>query len=204
MIKLNILLAAAISVPGVIATIDHELSFFANLLKRQEPGSAAYSCHEACGQAITQARSSEDVCSDDVFLDDYNSCLKCAGPENTDIWKYYGGTLSGIGEGCGLSTTPEGSESNDGESTTPAGSTSTGPVATQTSSSVINTTTTPTQSTVTPSGSSTTLETSTPAANGTASTTGIVQVPNAGNALLSNSYQFYGVAALGSLFAIAY
>ncbi|GAW19707.1 hypothetical protein ANO14919_091960 [Xylariales sp. No.14919] len=197
MIKLSSLLAAAVAIQGVVAVIDDELSVFSDLLRRQEPGSAAYSCHKACGQAITQARSSKDVCSDNVFLDDYTSCLACAGPENTDIWKFYGGTLSGIAEGCGLPTTPEGSESGGTETTTSTGSTSTEPAETKTSS-VISITSAPAQPTTTPS------ETSTPAANGTASTTGVVQVPNAGNALPGNSYQLYGAAAFGALYAIVH
>jgi hypothetical protein len=41
-----------------------------------------------------------------TFLNDYQACLDCAGPSNQDIWQYYGGTLSGYGQSCGLSTTP--------------------------------------------------------------------------------------------------
>ncbi|TGJ88483.1 hypothetical protein E0Z10_g373 [Xylaria hypoxylon] len=204
MVKLISLLTAAIAAQGVIATSDDELSLFANLLKRQEPGSAVYSCHEACGQAITQARSSKDVCSDGVFLDDYNSCLECAGPDNTDIWKYYGGTLSGIAEGCGLPTTPEGNKPSDTESVTFTGPTSTEPVETKTSSSVISITTAPAQPTTTSSESSAISEASTSTANGSATATGIVQVPSAGNALSKNSYQLYGAAAFGVLYAIVH
>lgn len=48
MVKLNWVLAAAIAARGAIATTE-KLSLFADLLKRQEPGSAAYNCHKACG-----------------------------------------------------------------------------------------------------------------------------------------------------------
>ncbi len=123
-------------------------------------------CRVSIGGAIVQARSSENVCSNDVFLDDYKTCLECAGADNTDIWKYYSGTLSGIAESCGLPTTPEGNESSGAESTTSTGPTSTA-VESKSSSSSIGITAAPTQST-TPTESSTTSETSSPAANGTA------------------------------------
>ncbi|KAI0906972.1 hypothetical protein F4824DRAFT_186670 [Ustulina deusta] len=166
MVKIHLVPVAIIAPQCVIAMIGDRLSLFPDRIKRQDPGSAAYSCHEACGGAIVQARSSENVCSNDVFLDDYKTCLECAGADNTDIWKYYSGTLSGIAESCGLPTTPEGNESSGAESTTSTGPTSTA-VESKSSSSSIGITAAPTQST-TPTESSTTSETSSPAANGTA------------------------------------
>ncbi|KAJ8120954.1 hypothetical protein ONZ43_g2476 [Nemania bipapillata] len=213
MVQLNLILAAAIATQGAVAAID-ELSLFASLLRRQEVGSAAYNCHEACGEAILEARASDDVCSDDEFLTNYSSCLACAGPDNIDIWKYYGTTLSGYAETCGLSTTPASGSSTDTASTT-AASTTTAAASTQsaqseTSSFVISVTTLPTESTtasassvatVTPITSATSAisHTATPAANGTATTTGVVQVTNGASALSCN---FYGAAALGALYAI--
>ncbi|KAI0868663.1 hypothetical protein GGS24DRAFT_513027 [Hypoxylon argillaceum] len=207
MVKLNLILAAAIATQGAIAAID-ELSLFTSLLKRQAPGSAEYNCHEACGEAIIEARASDDVCSDDEFLANYSSCLKCAGPDNFDIWKYYGTTLSGYAETCGLSTAPESGSSTDTASTTSV-ATSTQAVQSETSSFAISVTTLPVGSTTTSSAASitpvtsptsATSYTSTPTTNGTATTTtGVVQVTNAANAL---SYNLYGAAAFGALYAI--
>lgn len=106
----------------------------ARLLKRQEPGSPAYNCHNTCGefsclhlgracifcffrrltshlpqtgQAIRQGRFSGDArCSNDVFKTNYANCLKCSGPDNANIWSMYGRTLENYGRACGLSTTP--------------------------------------------------------------------------------------------------
>ncbi|KAJ8128206.1 hypothetical protein O1611_g5432 [Lasiodiplodia mahajangana] len=197
MVTLNWILAAAIATQGAVASID-ELSLFASLLRRQEPGSAEYACHEACGEAIIEGRGSDNVCSDDEFLTNYSSCLKCAGPDNFDIWKYYGTTLSGYAEPCGLSTTPESGSSTTTAATTSAVPTSTQAAQSETSSFVISVTTLPAESTATSSAASVTSYSSTPAANSTATTTGIVQVTNAANALSCN---LYGAAALGALFS---
>lgn len=48
-----------------------------------------------------------DPCNDAAFVEDYNSCLQCAGPDNFNIWRYYGATLSTAGARCGFSTEPE-------------------------------------------------------------------------------------------------
>ncbi|KAJ9133033.1 hypothetical protein NKR23_g10961 [Pleurostoma richardsiae] len=97
----------AIAVAAASATaIGSEDVVFTMLLKRQAPGTPAYNCHDNCGQAIIQARNSDDVCNDEIFLTDYANCLQCSGPDNEDIWKYYGTTLSASASTCGLSTTP--------------------------------------------------------------------------------------------------
>ncbi|KAI0111264.1 hypothetical protein GGR51DRAFT_71616 [Nemania sp. FL0031] len=198
MVKLNWILAAAIATHGAVAAVD-ELSLFASLLRRQEPGSDEYNCHEACGEAIIEGRASDDVCSDDEFLTNYSSCLKCAGPDNFDIWKYYGTTLSGYAEPCGLSTTPESGSSTTTAAASSVVPTSTQPAQSETSSFAISVTTLPVGSTTTSAAASVTSYSSTPAANGTATTTGVVQVTNAANALSCN---LYGAAALGALYAI--
>ncbi|KUJ17810.1 uncharacterized protein LY89DRAFT_733632 [Mollisia scopiformis] len=76
------------------------------LLKRQEPGTPAYDCHLNCGTAITISRSATDPCTNSTFLSDYDACLDCAGPDNQNIWQYYGTALSIVATKCGLSTTP--------------------------------------------------------------------------------------------------
>ncbi|KAI0842196.1 hypothetical protein F5Y06DRAFT_259228 [Hypoxylon sp. FL0890] len=105
MVTIRWAFGAILAASAVSASTD-ELQFFARLLRRQDPGSPSYNCHDNCGQAIIQGRSSADVCHDDVFLTDYKACLQCAGPDNQDIWQYYGTTLTKDATPCGLSTTP--------------------------------------------------------------------------------------------------
>ncbi|KAF2475062.1 uncharacterized protein BDR25DRAFT_301542 [Lindgomyces ingoldianus] len=81
----------------------HELAV---MLIRQEPGTPAYNCHDNCGQAITLSKANANVCENEAFLSDYKNCLQCSGPDNEDIWKMYGNTLSKVGASCDLSTTP--------------------------------------------------------------------------------------------------
>lgn len=115
-----IILAAVASVSASLT----EEKLFASLLKRQDPGTPEYNCHDNCGMlnrdlfvyqyvidaslgtAITVSKAGGDVCSNSVFQFDYKNCLQCAGPDNTNIWRYYGNTLSKVATGCGLSTTP--------------------------------------------------------------------------------------------------
>ncbi|KAF2031752.1 hypothetical protein EK21DRAFT_11325, partial [Setomelanomma holmii] len=75
------------------------------LLKRQAPGTPSYNCHDNCGTAITLSRQT-DKCNIDAFKTNYNNCLECAGPDNYNIWRMYGNTLSAAGSSCGLSTEP--------------------------------------------------------------------------------------------------
>ena len=65
------------------------------------------------GTAITISKASSDVCKDSAFLTDYANCLQCAGPDNDDIWQYYGRSLSKVGETCGLVTEPLSGEQED-------------------------------------------------------------------------------------------
>ncbi|RBA11127.1 hypothetical protein FPRO05_04300 [Fusarium proliferatum] len=58
------------------------------LVKRQQPGTPQYACHEDCGLLITLARDDSDYCDSDEWNERYGRCMSCA---NTyDIWKYYG------------------------------------------------------------------------------------------------------------------
>ncbi|KAL1595649.1 hypothetical protein SLS60_009338 [Paraconiothyrium brasiliense] len=87
---------------------------FAALLKRQAPGSPEYACHDNCGTAITVSKAGGDYCTEEVFLYDYKNCLQCAGPDNVDIWKYYGGSLSTAAGKCdGLDTEPKSGKQDD-------------------------------------------------------------------------------------------
>ena len=77
------------------------------------------------GQAIIQARNGGDgVCTDDAFVSNYENCLQCSGPDNVDIWRFYGNSLSRAGESCGLPTTPLSGEQPDVGPAIPAGGSS--------------------------------------------------------------------------------
>lgn len=150
------MLVSQFLVAGLVAvasatTLVAEESFFSSLLKRQEPGSPAYDCHSACGSkisplfmlasrltpssgaAITLSRGA-DPCNNATFVTNYNSCLKCAGPGNVNIWRYYGGTLSTAGAKCGLETEPA---AGGNESAASSSSSSATPVASSSRSSVL-------------------------------------------------------------------
>ncbi|KAF8469934.1 hypothetical protein BDZ91DRAFT_623931, partial [Kalaharituber pfeilii] len=75
----------------------------AAMLRRQEPGTEKYACHEMCGSAIALYEAGNH-CDEDAFLVAYEYCLLCAGPGDQDIWSYYGTTLRRAGKECGFST----------------------------------------------------------------------------------------------------
>ncbi|KAF3039993.1 hypothetical protein E8E11_006628 [Didymella keratinophila] len=105
MVAAHFLVASLVAAASATDLLVREDAYFASLLKRQEPGTPAYNCHDNCGSAITLSRGA-DPCNNAVFVTDYNNCLKCSGPDNYNIWRYYGGTLSSAGEKCGLDTEP--------------------------------------------------------------------------------------------------
>ena len=67
------------------------------------------------GAVITSARSlqGDALCDNKAFQTNYANCLQCAGPDNEDIWKYYGNSAGAAGTRCGLSTTPLSGEQDD-------------------------------------------------------------------------------------------
>lgn len=98
---------------------------FVGILERQElsPGSALYNCHNNCGtchptlltwcatlltlsigQALLEAQICLHVCRNKIFLTNYATCQACAGPDNDNIWQYYGSDLAAYASSCGLST----------------------------------------------------------------------------------------------------
>ncbi|KAH7402080.1 hypothetical protein DE146DRAFT_754683 [Phaeosphaeria sp. MPI-PUGE-AT-0046c] len=103
MLALNVVLTCLVAATSA-SSHPNDL-YFASLLKRQAPGTPSYNCHDNCGTAITLSRQ-PNACSNPAFKTNYNNCLQCAGPDNYDIWKMYGRTLSSAGAGCGLSTEP--------------------------------------------------------------------------------------------------
>ncbi|KAF1965004.1 hypothetical protein BU23DRAFT_36984 [Bimuria novae-zelandiae CBS 107.79] len=106
MFTVRILLAGSVALTMASLTVGD--TFFTTLLKRQEPGTPAFNCHDNCGTAISVSKAGGDYCTDEVFQHDYENCLVCAGPEGFDIWKYYGASLAKAAEGCeGLETEPE-------------------------------------------------------------------------------------------------
>ncbi|KAH9222429.1 hypothetical protein DL95DRAFT_454440 [Leptodontidium sp. 2 PMI_412] len=143
-------LAALATIVGVVygtAVSAPEDEWHLALLKRQEPGTPLYECHSACGTAITLSRG-PSPCTDNVFLTDYADCLVCSGPDNFNIWRYYGGTLTTAGSACGLSTTPV--------SGTPTTSSTSGPTTESTIALEPGTATTSSTSALTPTSESTT------------------------------------------------
>ncbi|KAI1485755.1 hypothetical protein F5X96DRAFT_658238 [Biscogniauxia mediterranea] len=211
-------LAGLVAAATVVSASTDELQFFSRLLKRQEPGTAAYNCHDNCGQAIIQARGSADVCNDETFLTDYQNCLQCSGPDNENIWRYYGNTLSNTGEQCGLSTEPLSGEQPDVGAAIPAGTSSitsssdepvssTAPVSSPTTAETATTTAeSPSETTgaTEPTSFSPTLTpTTTGGFNGTSSSTpasGTAVLTAAANALSVDSIAFYGALAFGALY----
>ncbi|KAJ4130284.1 hypothetical protein NW768_007267 [Fusarium equiseti] len=91
------------------------------LVKRQQPGTPQYACHEDCGMSvsklslfpnpnvtkgllITIAREEKDFCESDEWTGHYDKCMECA---NTyGIWKYYGEGISKVAKQCDLSPSP--------------------------------------------------------------------------------------------------
>ncbi|KAF4989117.1 hypothetical protein FGRMN_9360 [Fusarium graminum] len=73
------------------------------LMKRQQPGTPQYACHEDCGLLITLARE-KGFCDSNEWNEHYDRCMECA---NTyGIWKYYGEGVSKVAEQCKLSPSP--------------------------------------------------------------------------------------------------
>ncbi|KAL6920612.1 hypothetical protein ACHAPO_007064 [Fusarium lateritium] len=74
------------------------------LVKRQQPGTPQYACHEDCGLLITLAREDKDFCDSQEWNEHYDECMECA--ETYGIWKYYGSGVSKVAEQCDLSPSP--------------------------------------------------------------------------------------------------
>ncbi|KAF3940799.1 hypothetical protein ABW19_dt0200990 [Dactylella cylindrospora] len=154
--QLILLGAAAIqSVAGI--AIEYE-EWHVKLLRRQAPGTPAYNCHDNCGQAITASRR-DDKCDNPAFYENYGRCLQCSGPDNENIWRYYGFTLGAAGAECGLSTTPLEGEQDDVGPAIPAGGTIPSGVTTTTTAAPTSATTTTT--TAAPPPTTTTTATTT-------------------------------------------
>ncbi|RKU46371.1 hypothetical protein DL546_003350 [Coniochaeta pulveracea] len=156
------------------------------LLSRQAPGTPAYDCHYNCGTAITLGKDGAH-CTNTTWQNLYQECLECA--LDFDIWKYYGGSLTGFASACGLSTipSPSGDEpaapsTTSNAATPPTTLETTTTVPPTTSSSATDGTTTtealPTTSTaapdtglLTPTGAATTTQSTVPDISSTESST---------------------------------
>lgn len=76
------------------------------------------------GSAILEIQGCGNVCNDTTFITDYDNCLQCSGPDNEDIWQYYGSELNTTAAACGFSTTPEsGTQADVGAAVTASNST---------------------------------------------------------------------------------
>ncbi|SPO06367.1 uncharacterized protein DNG_09056 [Cephalotrichum gorgonifer] len=122
MYALRFLASAVFAATAVSASAVEGDNVFAALLKRQEPGTPAYNCHDNCGQAIIEAREGDDICNSASFLANYKNCLQCAGPDNVGIWQYYGNSVGAAGKGCGLDSEPLTGKQPDVGPSTPIGS----------------------------------------------------------------------------------
>ncbi|KAH6670489.1 hypothetical protein B0J14DRAFT_485723 [Halenospora varia] len=151
------------------------------LLKRQEPGTNAYNCHDNCGQAIIGSRST-GYCTNPAFLSNYANCLVCAGPDNVNIWTMYGTTLTRAATSCGgLSTTPLSGKQPDVPTATPAAGGSVTP-SSSSSSSAASSTPAPSSS-----ASSSTAPPSSSTASSTTRTTSASSVSSAASSSVASS-----------------
>ncbi|CAN8098349.1 unnamed protein product [Discula destructiva] len=133
----------------------------ANVLKRDDlsPGSPLYNCHDNCGEALLEGQNCPSVCSDTTFLTDYDNCLQCSGPDNADIWQWYGPDLTDYASACGLSTSPlNGTQAN--VTAAIAASNSTSACAAATSASAASSSSAASSATATSSGAASTASAS--------------------------------------------
>ncbi|CAI0655379.1 unnamed protein product, partial [Colletotrichum noveboracense] len=56
------------------------------IMRRQDPGTPAYACHENCGLLITLGRT-DGFCDNTEWNTRYDACMACA--NNFGIWIYY-------------------------------------------------------------------------------------------------------------------
>ncbi|KAI8267300.1 hypothetical protein K4K58_008198 [Colletotrichum sp. SAR11_239] len=90
------------------------------IMRRQDPGTPAYACHENCGLLITLGRT-DGFCDNAEWNTRYDACMACA--NNFGIWIYYRNGVTTAAEKCGLSPTP----SPSGAAATTAAATSAAP-----------------------------------------------------------------------------
>ncbi|KAF4949141.1 hypothetical protein FSARC_13579 [Fusarium sarcochroum] len=74
------------------------------LMKRQQPGTPQYACHEDCGLLITLGRE-DGYCDNDEWNERYGRCMTCANTYN--IWQYYRNGVTSAAKECDLSPTPK-------------------------------------------------------------------------------------------------
>ncbi|KAJ4014175.1 hypothetical protein NW752_005894 [Fusarium irregulare] len=109
------------------------------LVKRQQPGTPQYACHEDCGLLITIAREEKDFCESDEWTSHYDKCMECA---NTyGIWKYYGEGISRVAKQCDLSPSPSPSGAAAAEQSTSAVATTEAEVTSAVAESTVSITT---------------------------------------------------------------
>jgi hypothetical protein len=91
------------------------------------------------GTAISLSRQ-PNACDNQGFKTNYANCLQCAGPDNYNIWRMYGRTLSTAGSSCGLPTEPlSGKQSDVGPAVHDGGASSTAASATPASATAAST-----------------------------------------------------------------
>ena len=210
MVKVLTLVTAFAAVANALG-LQAEEDIFAALLKRQAPGTPSYNCHDNCGQAITLSRR-PDPCKNEAFKANYNNCLQCAGPDNYNIWRMYGNTLSTAGSNCGFSTTPlSGKQPDVGPAVSAGGSSASASIGTAISSGtptgLSSQSFSPTSTSTTVASSSSLVVNASPSRNATASATGIAppqQSTNSGSNLDAGAGEIIGAVFLGALFGLHY
>ncbi|EQB46598.1 hypothetical protein CGLO_14337 [Colletotrichum gloeosporioides Cg-14] len=67
------------------------------IMRRQDPGTPAYACHENCGLLITLGRT-DGFCDNAEWNTRYDACMACA--NNFGIWIYYRNGVTTAAEKC--------------------------------------------------------------------------------------------------------
>ncbi|PNS21014.1 hypothetical protein CAC42_3351 [Sphaceloma murrayae] len=179
---------------GVAAATALEDTYFAKLLKRQQPGTPQYDCHAACGGVISASRT-ENFCDSASFKSAFDSCMDCAQVYN--IWQYYGTSVSRAATTCGLAIelTPAPASSS---SATAAASTTTAEAQSASSSSSASSTadavTTASSESASSSSSATIASSSTTSTEPSAASTTIASGNSTSPTTSSPAAQFTGAA----------
>ncbi|KAI6785018.1 uncharacterized protein J7T54_008112 [Emericellopsis cladophorae] len=109
----SIVAIGAVATAAAAVNLERGFTYPAGVphVERRQTSGAKYECHSNCGYALQAVEDSDDVCDDDEWNTLYQGCLDCA--LEFDIWRYYGGGLTPVGEACGLSTTPTPADGGD-------------------------------------------------------------------------------------------
>ncbi|KKY32897.1 putative dynactin arp1 p25 subunit [Diaporthe ampelina] len=199
MVALRWIISTALAASTALATDFAPAGVFIHpvLAKRQNEsaGSPSYNCHDNCGQAIIEVRNcNATICDDEVFQTNYKNCLQCAGPDNEDIWQWYGDSLEAAAASCDLDTEPlSGQQESVGAAAVASNSTS----ACEAAAAAAGSASSSASASATATGASA-------SASGTASASASGTASSAANAAPTAVAGFaaYGAVAVGALYAM--